>query len=753
MKLFQKKSNSKKDFKMMTAKIRNQWIWAAVLNLAVFLGAGSTVLAASENQDAANPAPVTASGGKTDLTSESLDNLLGLNVQVVSSAKKVESLRDATSAIFVITQDDIRRSGAQHLADLLTMVPGVQVARQSANEWAISARGFNGNYNNKMLVLIDGRSVYDPILGGVTWNQQDIPLEEIDHIEVIRGPGGTLYGANAMNGIVNIITKDSKATQGLYVSGSGGYPFYNSTTTGTTGMNGIGSAHYGGKLGDDLFYRVYFQADNQEPSENPAGGAWNDDWYDFRGGFKSDWHADQDTLTLEAEAQSGHFNYERLNVNGFAIFNPQTLQAFSDINTNVDQNAHILGRWTRDFTDNSQIQLLTYYNYDNQTTTNDARLTNIGQFDIEFQHRFNLGSWNEIIYGGSFRNYSDEFYNQINFVYPEANENLNIYGGFLQDKITLEQDRLYLTGGTKLENNTYTGDELEPSGRLLWTPDSKNSVWAAVSRSVRIPTQFSEEGYLYAADVPEGSHLPPAYGGPTTPENYFAGAIPNNNLVGESLVSYELGYRTNLTKETSVDIASFYNHYDNLIGFKVLSGQSYSPLGGVFYNLSPLAGLKPALAQFVILQQQNLYAGNIYGVELSGKWDPTANVHFALGYTYQAYDQNMINASSPVFGAPPPHNLINGRLTYEPIHGLELNTAFYYTDPTFLYNNVSAATPFTTPSYVQWNLGATWKTSDNWEFALRGMDLEGAHTETLSAFGVAPTLIVPSFYAQVTARY
>lgn len=695
--------------------------------------------------------PIAESSTPKDLTQVSLESLAGLNVQVVSASKEAGSLRDATSAIFVITREDIQRSGAQHLADLLVMVPGVQVARQSANEWAISARGFNGNYNNKMLVLIDGRSVYNPIWGGVTWNEQDFPLEEIDHIEVIRGPGGTLWGVNAMNGIVNVITKDSKVTQGLYVSGSGGYPFYDSGATGTTTMNGVGSAHYGGKLGDDLFYRVYAQADNQEPFENPAGGAWHDDLYDFRGGFRSDWHADLDTLTFEAEAQSGHFNYERINSNGFAIFDPRTLKAFSDINTNIDQNAHVLGRWTHDFKDNSQIQVLAYYDYNNLTTANDSRITNVGQADLEFQHRFNLGFWNEIIYGGSYRNYSDQFLNPINFVYSPASQSLNIYGGFLQDKVTLVSDQLFLTGGAKLENNPYTGYELQPSGRLLWIPDTKNSVWAAVSRAARIPSQFSETGYLYIAGVRPGTPLPPPYG-PVT-QNIYAGEIPNNNLTSESLVSYELGYRTNPTKETSVDIAGFYNHYDNLFGFVQLNGQYASPNGGIYEPLTPLAGTNPAFANFVVIQQQNGGVGNIYGVELSGKWDPETNVHFALGYTYQSYDQNMINASSPVFGAPPPHNLINGRLTYEPLHGLELNTAFYYTDTTFLYNNLNGAPAFITPSYIQWNLGGTWKADENWEIALWGMDLEGSHTETLPAFGVAPTLVIPSVYGQLTARY
>lgn len=686
-----------------------------------------------------------------DLTLMSLEDLSGLNVFVTSSAKKAESLRNATSAIFVITQEDIRRSGAQHLADLLLMVPGLQVARQSANEWAVSARGFNGNFNNKMLVLIDGRSVYDPVFGGVTWNEQNIPMAEIDHLEVIRGPGGTLWGANAMNGMVNVITKNSKVTQGVHVSGAGGYPLYDPGATGTTAMNGSVFARYGGKWGEGFFYRVHVQAENREPSEDPAGGAWHDDGYDFRGGFRADWHTTQDTLTLMAEAQSSFNGYERLNTNGFAVFNPRTFTAFSDINTNIDRNAHILGRWIHDFKDHSQIQVQAYYDHNDRTTANDSRNTSVGQADIEYQHRFNLNGRNEIIYGVSYRHYSTRFLDPINFVYSPDDLGLDIYGGFLQDKITLVPARLFLIGGAKLEYNSYTNEELQPSGRLLWTPDAKNSAWAAVSRAVRIPSQFSDAGYLYLAGVRPGTPLPPPYGPVTQP--IYAGVIPNHDLAVESLTSYELGYRTDPSQEISIDIAFFYNHYENLYGFARLNGQYPAPNGGVFRPLTPLAGSNPSFANFVVLQQQNMGVGNIYGAELSGTWDPAPNLHWGLGYTYQSYDQNMIDASSPTFGAPPPHNLIHTRLSYEPIHELELNAAFHYTDATFLYNNLQGAAAFVTAPYIQWNLGGIWRASANWEIALWAMDLEGSHTETLPAFGVAPTLVVPRFYGRFTMRY
>ncbi len=676
-----------------------------------------------------------------DLTTDSLQQLMGLNVMVTSSSKKAESLRDATSAIFVITQEDIQRSGAQTVPDLLAMVPGVQVARQSADQWAISARGFNGQYNNKMLVLVDGRSVYDPALGGVAWNQQDVMLEDVDHIEVIRGPGGTLWGSNAVNGVVNIITKDSKVTQGLYLSAGAGSPLYPSGVSGTTSLNGTGAFRYGGKFSDDLYYRLYGQMNNQNNSANPGvdsyeqslGNSWNDSSYDTRVGFRTDWHADQDNLTLEAEAQKGVFNYAQLTNNVTSVFDPNAFAQVNDLNADLDQNAHVLARWTRDFKDDSQIQVLAYYDYNNLTKANDMRITNVGQADLEFQHRFHLASVNEITWGGSYRNISDQFYNPFNQDYSPENQNLNIYSGFLQDKLTIEEGRLYLTGGLKAENNPYTGTEWQPSGRLLWTPDDTNSLWTAVSRSVRIPTQFSETAFTYLYGFPAGT-----FGNPV---NVYEGVIPNSSLVAETLVSYELGYRTNPTPDTSVDIASFFNHYDNLISFQNYYGPAVNtPNGGA---MDP--------SYLTVIQQQNTGAGNIWGVELAGQWNPISSVKVNLSYTYQGYDQNMINASNSELGAPPPHNLANARVYFDPFQGLELNTSFYYTDATFMYDPQSGNT--ITNSYVQWNLGATVKPTDNLEISLWGLDLEGAHVETLNTAFTSPAEVVPAIAGKVALSY
>src|SRR5581483_7466666 len=294
---------------------------------------------------------------------------------------------------------------------------------------------------------------------------------------------------------------------------------------------------------------------------------------------------------------------------------------------------------------------------------NDDRITNVGQADLEFQHRFHLASFNEITWGATYRNISDQLFHGINQQYDPVDQDLNIYSVFLQDKLTLVEGRLYLTGGAKLENNSYTGDELQPSGRLLWTPDPTNSLWIAVSRAVRIPTQFSETATTYFFGDPANK-----YGPGTPPVNTYGGVTPDPDILSETLVSSEMGFRTNLTKNSSLDMAAFYNHYENLVSFQAVSGQFPTPNGGVISSA------------YQAFQAENTGVGNIYGVEISGQWSPLENLKVNFSYTYQDYDQNMINASNIELGAPPPHNLANARIYFDPFKDWELTTAFYYTD-------------------------------------------------------------------------
>jgi iron complex outermembrane receptor protein len=716
--------------------------WSFFIALILFLGTFPVPSLAKADphatQQAADPDEgegVTTAG---DLSRMSLESLANLDVKVTSSAKKSESLRDATSAIYVITQEDIRRSSARTLPDLLAMVPGVQVARQSANEWAISARGFNSQYNNKMLVLVDGRNVFDPTFGKVNWNELDLFLPDIDRIEVIRGPGGTLWGCNAVNGVVNIITKDSKNTQGLYLSTLTGLNLYGANPDPRVVDSRL-LTRYGGMLSQDTSFRFYGQFSSEAPFVNPVantyeetlGPLWNDKWFDFRTGGRLDWRNDVDQVTLETELQKGYFNYARLTTAVDPWFDPKTFQNYNDLNTQVDQNAHLTLKWTRDFSDGSEVQAIGTYDYHNITDTNDTRIENWGQAEIQFQHRFPLGSWNEVTYGGNFRNYSDQFLNPINFYYSPDNLTLDIYGGYLQDRMTLVEGKLFLTAGTKLESNSYTGAEWLPSGRLLYTPDDKNSLWAAVSKADRIPPQVGRNLTIYFGGVPADTFGP---GNP--PVDTYGGFLPNPDLGLETLVSYETGYRTDLTPELSLDLAAFFNQYDSLVHFQPLSGTYPSPAGGVFSDPLPM------------VQPQNGGSGAIYGVELATEWKPSKVLKLMASYSYQDYDQNMVAASNIESGAPPPHHLVNGRIFFDPFVDLELNSAFYFSDTTTMYDPLDQT--HIVPSYCRWDLGVAWKTADGMRLEMGATDLEGGHNETLPSAFVDPAQTVTTIYSRWT---
>jgi len=669
-----------------------------------------SVPAADSNATAPEPDSVAAGPSTTDLTQLSLENLGGLNVVVTSSAKEEESLRNATSAIFVITQEDIRNSGLQHVADLLRMVPGLLVSRVNANEWAVTARGFNSEFNNKMLVLVDGRSVYQATFGGVNWNELDTLLEDIDRIEVIRGPGGTLWGENAVNGVINIITKDSKITQGVYAT----------SLTGSNGDN-MAALRYGGKIGDDLYYRIYGQTENWGSFQTTTGQNAEDSWMAQRAGFRTDLHEETDSLTLEGEYQVGNFDDPQND------FNALTLQYSGNyVNDEVDRDDHLLAHWVHTFSDNSEGSLMVYYDQVNMLPTNNVG-TILNTFDAELQYRFQLNGWNEVTWGGEFRNVSDDYSNPITSFYIPEEASLNTYGGFLNDKVTLVDNRLYLTGGVKLENTPYTGNEWEPSGRLLFTPDSNNSLWAAVSRNVRVPSRVEEDVNYFQQGFAAG---------PTT---FYAGLVGNTNLTSEDIVSYEIGYRTNITSGLSLDLAGFYNWYYNVITADFIQ---YAPGTG---PATPIGG-----SYVSEVLGSNAKGGAIYGTELSLKWDITNSLKSAFAYTYNGYDSTMNSVENIFAGNPPPHNILDGRLSWDAASNLKLNTSYYWVDATPI-NDPTGVNTGIVPSYGVWDLGFSWKATMNWELSVWGQDLEGAHAEAASFLNSSSPQT--GVYGQLTARY
>src|SRR6266699_2484086 len=420
-----------------------------------------------------------------DVTAMSMEDLM--NLQVTSVSKHTQKVADAAAAIVVITQEDIRRSGATSIPEALRLAPGLEVARIDQNKWAIGSRGFNGRFDNKLLVLIDGRSVYTPLFSGVYWNVQDVMLEDVDRIEVIRGPGATLWGANAVDGVINVITKKAKATQSAVVTAGAG-----------TEERAAGGVRYGGKLGDNTYYRAYTKYFDWGPSAYPSGMTAHDGWDALRGGFRADWTpAGANSLTLQGDTYRSRFD-ETLTVASLSAPYSNTFP-----NDGKYSGGNILGRWNHT-SEGSSMSLQMYYD---NTTITDHSLFGDHQniFDIDFQHGFHTGDSQQFVWGFGYRSIRDK--NDPSFtVSLQPNQvTLNQFSTFLQDEISLVDNRLQITLGSKFERNEFTGFEIEPNARLLWNLTPNQSIWTAVSRAVRTPALTEEGLRLNSAVIPPGA--------------------------------------------------------------------------------------------------------------------------------------------------------------------------------------------------------------------------------------------------------
>jgi iron complex outermembrane receptor protein len=514
----------------------------------------------------------------TDLTNTSLEDLM--NIEVTSVSKKEEKLFRTAAAVYVITQEDIRRSGLMSLPELLRLVPGLQVARIDGSKWAISARGFNGRLANKLLVLVDGRSVYSPETSGVYWEVQDLPLEDIERIEVIRGPGGTLWGANAVNGVINIITKSTQDTTGGVVTAGAG-----------SEERGFGSIRYGANLGSNASYRVYGKYFNRAELVDAAGREAKDAQQQGRVGGRIEWQpSERDELTME-----GDFYRTSLHENPTAVsladpFAPPTNRPgeFS--------GGHIMGRWARTSSKTSDTSLQIYYD---SFSRNLFELTDhIATFDIDFQHHQALGARQDLVWGVGYRRVSHQANGNssspIQFN-PQA-KGVNLFSGFAQDEITVVKDRLRLILGVKLEHNYLSGFEAQPSVRLSWTPSRRQTVWAAGSRAVRTPSRSQQDMRVNFQAFPGPGGLP-----------VIAVVLGSTNPKSEVLRAYEIGYRVQPHRRFSLDVATFYNVYDRLISFEP---------GLPFFEADP-----PLVRLVVPTYYGNLMSGETYGLEASANLD------------------------------------------------------------------------------------------------------------------------------------
>ncbi len=461
-----------------------------------------------------------------------------LNVEITSVSKKAQAMNDAAAAVFVITNEDIKRTGVTSVPEALRMAPGLDVARIDANKWAVSARGFNGRFANKLLVLIDGRNAYTRTFSGVYWENQDVMLEDVERIEVIRGPGATLWGSNAVNGVINIITKHSSKTQGGLLAGGGG-----------TEEQGFGAFRYGGKLGEDTTGRVYAKGFQRDENTNLAGEGAGDDWDKAQGGFRIDSNLSlEDDLTVQGDVY--HSNIKQ------TLRLPQTSAPFTGLYKDQAETygGNLLSRLKHTFSTTSDYSLQLYYDYykRNEAWFSEGRNT----LDLDFQHRFALMERHEVIWGFGYQ-YTHDTTRAGKLVSFNPNSRKDqLFSGFVQDEIELIDHSLWLTLGTKLEHNDYSGFEGQPTARVMWAPHAQHRLWGAVSRAVRTPSR-SEHNMTLLNEV---KPLPfPAPFDKTRIEMQG-----NTKFDSESVITYELGYRTTFIKSLSLDVTAFYSDYENL---------------------------------------------------------------------------------------------------------------------------------------------------------------------------------------------
>jgi iron complex outermembrane recepter protein len=643
-----------------------------------------------------------------DLTTLKIEDLM--NLDVTSASKKEQKISRVPAAIFVITQDDIRRSGAIDIPDVLRMVPGLEVAQINASTWAISARGFNGQYSNKLLVLIDGRTVYTPLFSGVYWDAQDVPLNSIERIEVIRGPGATVWGANAVNGVINIITQSARETQSGVATAEGG-----------TLIHGAGMVRYGGKIGSRGSYRAFADGFEIDHFLTPDHQNAEDDWYRFHGGFRLDEDISaKDSLTMEGEAVRGNAGEM---VSAIISLQPP-------VNGNLElrdrfSGWNVLGRWKRVLSPGSETTLQVYF--DRSTRGDTTYGTGLNTFDIDFQHHGMWGRRQDFVWGLGYRLNSDEYAHDFRFSENPAALNYQIFSAFVQDEIAIRPDHLYASIGTKLEHDYFNGFNVQPTARITWTPEDRDMLWAAVSGAKRSPSR-GETAFRDNETVSPG------------PDNLplLISVFGNPAQKNERLIATEAGFRKAFTDRLSFDSAVFFNHYQDL-----LSGEPGAPR---------LETDPPPVHLLLPIELANLLRGETHGLEIFANVKLAPRWTISPGYTFLTMhlhrDPNGLDTSS---GPQAEGGIPNQQAQLR--SNVNLPWRWQWTTSAYFVGRLNAQL---VPSYTRLDTNLAWQASDRLSLGLVGQNLlKNLHWEYGGATGstVNPSEIRRSAYARITWRF
>ncbi|MEJ0060423.1 MAG: TonB-dependent receptor [Terricaulis sp.] len=623
---------------------------------------------------------------------------------VVSASRSEENLWDAPAAIYVITSADIERSGATSIPEALRLAPGVQVARAQNSGWAVSVRGFNNSLANKLLVLIDGREAYDPLFSGVYWDIQDTALEDIDRIEVIRGPGASLWGANAVNGVINIITKRSSETQGWMASAITG-----------THERAVLTARYGGALGDSAHWRAYGRYVDRPDHNTLQGADSNGDWQSWRGGFRIDAEPNaNDTFTLQGEA----YHSDSGQLRGVPSLSAPYLSIQRD-----DISAHggnVLGRWGRALANGGQVTTQFYVDFTarEQLALKDKRTT----ADLDVQYEFPDSATHDLIVGARYRYTADDITPTAIITAMDNSHSESLVSAFVQDRITLAPDAWYLTLGSKFDDNEYTGFEMQPNIRLQWIDGERQTAWASVSRAVRTPSELERE-LVVSAGV-----IPPAL----IPVPVSVELRPSPGFESEELVAYEIGYRRQLTPDLQLDLTAFRNDYDGLATL------SLTPFELV---LSPLHVILP-------IAYTNQTEAQTHGVEAVMTWRASDTLNLSATYSFLDVELHGPSADFAINseGAEDtsPRNQANIRAQWDVSDAVSADMTLYYVD---------ALPAFDIGSTTRLDMRVGWRLTEALQLDLVGQGLlDDGRREFGAAADINATEIERSVYARLTWR-
>jgi len=587
---------------------------------------------------------------------------------------------------------------------MLRMVPGLDVAQITANTWAISARGFNSQFEHKLLVLVDGRAVYTPLFGGVNWDTEDVPLEDIERIEVIRGPGGTIWGANAVNGVINVITKKAADTFGALVLAGGG-----------THEQGFGTTQYGGKIGDQEKYRVFAKYLNDEAFSDLNGQNAHDDWHLLHGGFRLDSELSQkDTVTTQGGVYTGS--------EGATIIHSEL---FPPTNLNVQRIARLSGgnvltEWDRTFSSRSDTSL--HFYFDRYTRDGPESKEERNTVDLDFQHHLVWGKRQDLIWGLGFRYSADQTVGTIDQAFVPADRAFELFNIFVQDEIALRPDQLWLSVGTKIENGDFGGFDVQPSARITWTPSHRHTLWGAISRATQTPTRRQQNLDAVIAALPGPAEVV---------------LLGNPNSKSEHVVAFELGYRTQLNGRSSFDVTSFFNIYRDLESI-----EAQSP----FFEPNP--GPRVLVIPSTI---ENKIRGTTEGVEVSVNWKATSHWTLSPGYSFLEMHLHPDPTSTDTIsaagakGSNPGHQA-QLRSQIELPHGMAWDANAYFVG--------SLPTQFVA-SYTRIDAQFRWRPAESLELSLVGQNLlRNQHTEFNDFLQIVnASQIKRSAYLKLTWRF